>query len=150
MENTSITTIGKTVTIKGEISGDEALTIEGRVEGKISLQNSVYVKDSGVVNADIVSKSITIEGSVSGNITASEKVEIMPEGVMVGDIKAPRVVLNDGALLKGQIEMDITDERIRSKREAAENASVKRYSSEPTPETDESASVTTNLFRRRE
>ncbi len=143
MENTSITTIGKSVTIKGEITGDESLTIEGKVEGKIHLQNSVYVKDTGVVNADIESKSITIEGSVSGNITATEKVEILPEGVMVGDIKAPRVVLNDGALLKGQIEMEVTDEKIRAKREAADAAASKR-----TVESDEPSTPSVNLFRR--
>lgn len=137
-----MTTISKTVTIKGEIIGDEALTIEGKVEGKITLQNSVHVKDTGVVNADIISKSITIEGSVSGNITASEKVEIMPEGVMIGDIKAPRVVLNDGALLKGQIEMEVSDEKIRSKRTAAssDSYSSSSYGSE------ESSKV--NLFHK--
>jgi cytoskeletal protein CcmA (bactofilin family) len=129
MENKKMTTISKTVTIKGEIIGDEALTIEGKVEGKITLQNNVHVKDSGIVNADIISKSITIEGSVSGNITASEKVEIMPEGVMIGDIKAPRVVLNDGALLKGQIEMEVSDDKIRSKRAAATSGTSDSYSS---------------------
>jgi cytoskeletal protein CcmA (bactofilin family) len=149
MDTTSMTTIGKTVTVKGEISGDEALTIEGRVEGKITLQNSIYVKDTGVVNADVVSKSITIEGSVSGNIVASEKVEILPDGVMVGDIKAPRVVLNDGALLKGQIEMDISDEKIRAKRDAIDNQPAKRTT--PTDYTSQNPSdgeVTVNLFRK--
>ena len=147
METKSNTTIGKTVTIKGEITGDESLTIEGRVEGKILLQNSVYVKDTGVVNADIDAKSITIEGSVSGNINASEKVEILPEGVMVGDIKSPRVVLNDGALLKGQIEMEVSDEKIRAKREAADAAATKRLS-ENSPSSEEPATANVNLFRR--
>ena len=113
------TVIGKTIIIKGDIQGDEALTIEGKVEGKIQLESTIYVKESGVVNADISSHSITIEGAVSGNITATEKVEIMPNGIMVGDIKAPRVVINDGALLKGQVEMEVTDEKIRAKRDGA-------------------------------
>lgn len=115
----STTVIGKTITIKGDIQGDEALTIEGKVEGKIQLESTIHVKESGVVNADITSHSITIEGAVSGNITATEKVEILPNGIMVGDIKAPRVVINDGALLKGQVEMEVTDEKIRAKRDNA-------------------------------
>ncbi len=118
MAETSQTVIGKTITIKGDIQGDEALTIEGKVEGKIQLESTIHVKESGVVNADITSHSITIEGAVSGNITATEKVEIMPNGIMVGDIKAPRVVINDGALLKGQVEMEVTDEKIRAKRDS--------------------------------
>jgi len=122
-EDAAGTIIGKTVTIKGEIEGNEALTIEGIVEGKVTLQNDIRVKASGVVNADVHSRSITIEGSVSGNIVAQDKVEIMPQGIMVGDIKAPRVVINDGALLKGQVEMDISEDKIKAKREGIGSSS---------------------------
>lgn len=112
------TIVGKTVTVKGEIIGQESLTIEGRVEGKIQLENSIYVRESGVVNADISSQSITIAGSVSGNIVATDKVEILRGGIMLGDIKSPRVVVNDGANLKGHVEMDVTEEKITAKQKA--------------------------------
>ena len=80
------TVVGKTITVKGEIVGEESLTIEGRVEGKITLKNSIYVRETGVVNADIIVQSIILAGSITGNITASDKVEILRGGIMVGDI----------------------------------------------------------------
>ena len=101
----SQTVIGKTVTIKGEISGSEPLIIEGTVEGRVQIETSVMIRDSGLVKADLDAANLNIAGGVVGNIAVKEKVEIVNGGYVVGDIRAPRVVINDGASVKGHIEM---------------------------------------------
>ena len=98
--------IGKSIVIDGEISGDEDLVVQGTVKGKISLKESLFVENSGVVEADIETNNVEISGSVTGNIRASDKVEIKSDGRMVGDIKAPRILIADGAVFKGNVDMD--------------------------------------------
>ena len=100
------TIIGSTIVIDGEITGDEALVIQGTVKGRIALKESLYVDESGVVEADIETDNVEISGSVTGNITASERVEIKANGRMVGDVKSPRILIADGAAFKGHIDMD--------------------------------------------
>ena len=90
--------IGRSIVIDGEITGDEDLVIQGTVKGKISLKESLYVENSGVVEADIETQNEDISGSVTGNIRAPEKVELKSDGRMVGDIKAPRILIADGAV----------------------------------------------------
>ncbi len=103
----SNTIIGNTLVIDGEIVGEESLTILGTVKGRIELNNTLLVENEGKVEADIVVNKITINGSVTGNIKASEKVEIQEAGQMIGDIKSPRIFIADGAIFKGQIDMDV-------------------------------------------
>ncbi|MBN2695728.1 polymer-forming cytoskeletal protein [bacterium] len=103
----SNTIIGHTLVIDGEIVGDESLTILGTVKGKIELNNTLLVEKEGNVEADMIVNKITINGSVTGNIHAHEKVEIQEAGQMVGDIKSPRIFIADGAVFKGQIDMDV-------------------------------------------
>ncbi|MBW2699798.1 MAG: polymer-forming cytoskeletal protein [Deltaproteobacteria bacterium] len=98
--------IGRSIVIDGEITGDEDLVIQGTVKGKISLKESLYVENSGVVEADIETQNVDISGSVTGNIVATEKVELKSDGRMVGDIKAPRILIADGAVFKGNVDMD--------------------------------------------
>ena len=99
--------IGKSVIIKGELSGSEDLAIEGQVEGKIELQQNVLtIGANGKITAEIQAKTVMVLGEVSGNITADDKVEVATSGSMRGDILAPRVVLADGAKFKGAIDMD--------------------------------------------
>lgn len=100
------TVIGNTIVIDGEITGDEDLTIRGTVKGKISLSASLIVENSGVVEADIETKHVEVSGNVTGNITANEKVELKADGRMVGDIKAPRILIADGAVFKGNVDME--------------------------------------------
>lgn len=125
------TVVGKTINVKGEIVGQEPLTIEGRVEGKVLIESSVLVRESGIVFADINAHSITVAGSITGNIVASDKIEILRGGVMIGDIKAPRVVINDGANLRGNVEMDTSSEKIQERQKVAAEAAVQ--SSRPIP-----------------
>lgn len=101
------TIIGSTIVIDGEISGNEALVIQGRVKGRIALQESLYVDETGVVEANIETESVEISGAVTGNIAASERVELKTNGKMVGDIRSPRILIADGALFKGHIDMDV-------------------------------------------
>ena len=109
--------IGKTVTIKGEIQGSEPLVIEGTVEGRIQIDTSVMIRDSGLVKADLDAGTLNIAGGVIGNISVKEKVEIVNGGYVVGDIRAPRVVINDGASVKGHIEMEVDPEKAAARRQ---------------------------------
>lgn len=99
--------IGPGIHINGDISGDEDLIIEGRVDGKISLAaHQVSVGQSGEVKADITAKVIKIDGKVKGDLNGTEKVVISRSGNVHGNIVAPRMTLEDGAIFKGSIDMD--------------------------------------------
>jgi cytoskeletal protein CcmA (bactofilin family) len=99
------TVIGDSILINGRVTGDEDLTIRGRVEGEVSLTRTLIVDPTGVVKATVTVKNAIISGVVVGNVTATESVEITKDGRMVGEINAPRVILVDGASFKGRIEM---------------------------------------------
>jgi len=105
MEKTTVN-IGKSVVIKGELSGSEDLTIEGQVDGKIELrQNVLTIGPNGKIKAQVFAKSVVILGEVTGNVTASEKVDIRDNGSVDGDIAAPRVAIAEGAHFRGSIDM---------------------------------------------
>jgi cytoskeletal protein CcmA (bactofilin family) len=98
--------IGPTIYIKGDLSGEEDLIIEGRVEGKIELRrHSVTVGKNGKVKADIYGKKSTIEGEVQGNLYGEEQLVLRQTGTVRGNITAPRVSLEDGSNFKGSIDM---------------------------------------------
>jgi cytoskeletal protein CcmA (bactofilin family) len=98
--------IGKSVVIKGELTGSEDLTIEGHVEGKIELrQNVLTIGPNGKIKAQVFAKSVIILGEVTGNVTATEKVDLRDNGSVDGDIAAPRVAIAEGAHFRGSIDM---------------------------------------------
>ena len=98
--------IGKSVVIKGELTGSEDLTIEGHVEGKIELrQNVLTIGPNGRIKAQVFAKSVIILGEVTGNVTATEKVDLRDNGSVDGDIAAPRVAIAEGAHFRGSIDM---------------------------------------------
>jgi cytoskeletal protein CcmA (bactofilin family) len=98
--------IGKSVVIKGELTGSEDLTIEGHVEGKIELrQNVLTIGPNGRIKAQVFAKSVIILGEVTGNVTASEKVDLRDNGSVDGDIASPRVAIAEGAHFRGSIDM---------------------------------------------
>src|SRR5258706_12027630 len=106
MEN-KIVNIGQSIHIKGELTGNEDLTIEGKVEGKVFLKDhNLTVGANGKIVAEVNAKTVMILGEVTGNINADDKVEVAATGSMRGDIHAPRVVLADGGKFKGSIDMD--------------------------------------------
>ena len=99
-------TIGQSVQIKGELTGQEDLVIDGRIEGKISLKgHQLTIGPNGRIEAEVHAKSVQINGEVTGNVIADDKVEISPSGSVQGDITAPRVALADGSSFKGSIDM---------------------------------------------
>jgi len=99
-------TIGRTLVIKGEISGSEALYIDGRIEGKISMPESrVTVGRNGRVDASIKAREVVVMGKVTGNIECSDRVDIRAEGSVTGDISTVRISVEDGAALKGGIQV---------------------------------------------
>ena len=102
--------IGPGININGDISGNESLVIEGKVEGKIHLPgHQVEVGKAGRVHADIVAKFVRVEGELKGDIDGKEKVVIAKSGNVRGNISAPRVMLEDGAIFKGSIDIDPVD-----------------------------------------
>jgi cytoskeletal protein CcmA (bactofilin family) len=99
-------TIGRTLVIKGEISGAEALYIDGRIEGKISLpDNRVTIGRNGNVQANINAREVVVMGKVNGNIDCSDRVDIRSEGSVTGDVSTVRISVEDGAILKGGIQV---------------------------------------------
>ena len=98
--------IGKSVILKGELSGSEDLAIEGQIEGTIELRDHVLtIGPNGKIHAQIFAKSVVVLGEVHGNITATEKVDIRDNGSVDGDITAPRVAIAEGAQFRGKIDM---------------------------------------------
>jgi cytoskeletal protein CcmA (bactofilin family) len=99
--------IGKSVVIKGELSGSEDLFLDGEVEGSIELkQNSITVGANGRVKAKITAKSVVLEGKVNGNVFGSERVEIRGGAVVNGDIVTKRIVIAEGAYFKGSVNQE--------------------------------------------
>lgn len=99
-------TIGKSLVVKGEVTGSESLYIDGKVEGAINLPgNRVTVGRNGQVAANITAREIVVLGKVRGNMTASDRVDIRSEGSLTGDVAAQRISIEDGAFFKGGIDI---------------------------------------------
>jgi cytoskeletal protein CcmA (bactofilin family) len=100
-----MTIIGTNTFVNGNLEGDEDLTVEGRVEGSITLSKTLTVEVGGVVRANINVRNAVVSGILVGNVTAQESVHVTEQGRVVGDISAPRVILVDGASFRGNIDM---------------------------------------------
>ncbi|MBN2526261.1 MAG: polymer-forming cytoskeletal protein [Deltaproteobacteria bacterium] len=100
------TIIGSSIVIDGEISGDEELVIQGTVKGRIVLKENLFIEASGVAEADVETRNVSVSGKLTGDVHVSEKCEINDGGKVVGDIKAPRIVISDGAIFKGNVDME--------------------------------------------
>ena len=99
-------TIGKSLVVKGEVTGSESLYIDGKVEGAINLPgNRVTVGRNGQVAANITAREVVVLGKVRGNISASDRVDIRSEGSLTGDVTAQRISIEDGAFFKGGIDI---------------------------------------------
>jgi len=106
LNNQEQATIGKSLVIKGEVTGSESLYIDGRVEGTINLPgNRVTVGRNGQVQANINAKEVVVLGKVKGNVTASDRVDIRNEGSLGGDVICQRISIEDGAWFKGSIDI---------------------------------------------
>lgn len=127
--------IGKSVIIKGELTGSEDLTIEGHVEGKIELrQNVLTIGPNGRIKAQVFAKSVVILGEVTGNVTASEKVDLRDNGAVDGDIAAPRVAIAEGAHFRGSIDMQRAGAKPGEAPKAGDAAAAKPATPAATPQ----------------
>jgi cytoskeletal protein CcmA (bactofilin family) len=132
------TVIGETILINGKLTGDEDLTVRGRVEGELTLSRTLIVEPSGVVKANVAVKNAIVSGVVVGNVNATESVELTREGRMVGDIRAPRVIIVDGASFRGRVDMgEVEPGRITGDRPKAtpRPATVRPGAAPPKPPT---------------
>jgi len=101
-----IATIGKSVVVKGELSGSEDLYVDGEVEGSISLNGqSLTIGPNGHVRANIEARNVIVHGQLNGNIRASERVDLRKSASLTGDISTARVSIEDGAYFKGTIDI---------------------------------------------
>jgi cytoskeletal protein CcmA (bactofilin family) len=98
--------IGKSVLVKGELSGSEDLYLDGEVEGSIDLQeHSLTIGPHGRVRANVKARDVVVHGKVDGNIHGTERVELKRSAVLMGDIATQRIVIEDGAFFKGAIDI---------------------------------------------
>jgi len=99
-------TIGRSLVIKGEVSGSEALFVDGKIEGIINLaDNRVTIGRNGSVAANITAREVVIMGKVTGNIECSDRLDIRGEGTLTGDVVTQRISVEDGAVLKGSVQV---------------------------------------------
>ncbi len=98
--------IGKSVSIKGELSGSEDIYVDGEVDGSIQLSgNSLTIGPNGRVHANVSAKSVTVGGSLEGNIQATERTELRKTAVVNGDVQTQRIAIEEGAYFKGKLEI---------------------------------------------
>jgi cytoskeletal protein CcmA (bactofilin family) len=130
--------IGKSVLVKGELSGSEDLYLDGEVEGSIELRDhSLVIGPHGRVRAHINARDVTVHGKVDGNVKGTERVELKKSAVLVGDINTQRIIIEDGAFFKGAIDIQKEGAKTTAKREssvgtsAASSAATPAYSAAP-------------------
>ncbi len=98
--------VGKSVVIKGAISGSEDLYVDGEVEGSIELRsNSVTIGPNGKVKASVNAKSIVVQGKVDGSLIASDRLDLRKTAVVTGDVTTQRIAIEEGAFLKGKVDI---------------------------------------------
>lgn len=105
-------TIGRTLVIKGEVTGNESLYVDGRIEGSLTFKDHrVTVGRNGVVAANITAREVVIMGKVTGNIDCTDRVDIRSEGSLTGDIRSRRISVEDGAMVRGSVQLTPADHK---------------------------------------
>lgn len=97
--------ISQDLKIKGDLIGNDDLTVEGTVEGKIEIKSHLVIQSTGTVNAEVFAKKVTVAGKLFGNVQAEELVEIQPTGFLEGNIVSPKITIQEGAHFKGNVDM---------------------------------------------
>jgi cytoskeletal protein CcmA (bactofilin family) len=121
-------TIGRSLVIKGEISGTESLYIDGRIEGAVNFAgHRVTIGDNGSVAANISAREVVIIGVVQGNIQCTDRLDIRSQGSLTGDVTTHRISVEDGALLKGSVQIRAVEQKI----DKSQQAKTKQASAEP-------------------
>jgi cytoskeletal protein CcmA (bactofilin family) len=104
--------IGRSLVIKGEISGAESLYVDGRIEGTINIpEHRVTIGRNGVVAADVNAREVVIMGKVNGNIICSDRLDIRSEGSVTGDVVTQRISVEDGAHLRGSVQVQAAEQK---------------------------------------
>jgi len=97
--------IGAQTRLKGEVTGDEDIIVEGFVEGQIRISRDLRIGPGGVVKATVEARSVVVSGELNGDCQASDRVEIQAKGCLTGNIRAPRLAIAEGAVFRGNSEM---------------------------------------------
>jgi cytoskeletal protein CcmA (bactofilin family) len=99
--------IGSKIIIRGQVSGTQDLVVEGRIEGRVSLENRLTVEESGTIEADLEVVDASFKGEVRGDITASRSAVLHPTARVLGNIRAPKLVIEEGARFSGTVDMEV-------------------------------------------
>ncbi len=100
-------TIGPGIVVNGRITGSATVSVSGRVEGTIALDDELIVEDGGVVVADVEAESVTVYGTFEGTMQARDTVRLCSGSTVTGDVRAPRVIIEEGARFRGDVDMDV-------------------------------------------
>ncbi|MBI3694376.1 MAG: polymer-forming cytoskeletal protein [Acidobacteria bacterium] len=115
--------IGKSVIVKGEISGSEDLYVDGEVRGSIELRDhSLTVGPNGKVEANVIAREIVVQGTLNGNVHAGDKIEIRKTGSLLGDLTTARIIIEDGAYFKGSIDISKPGQKTETPRPSLTSA----------------------------
>jgi len=124
-------TIGRSLVIKGEVSGTEPLYIDGRVEGSVHFPDSrVTIGRNGSVTANIDAKEVVIMGTVKGNVQCTDRLDIRSEGSLTGDVTTQRISVEDGALMKGSVQVRASEQKNTRTDSQSKSAEVKHATTE--------------------
>ncbi len=118
-------TIGRSLVIKGEVKGEESIYIDGQIEGTINFgEHRVTIGRNGKVVANISAREVVIMGSVKGNIQCTDRVDIRAEGCLTGDVVTQRISVEDGAILKGSVQIRTTEAKPENKKDKSQHQST--------------------------
>jgi len=119
-DRTDVGHIGKSVVIRGELTGNEDLYLDGEIEGNINLRDhKLVIGPNGKIKASITARDIVLHGRVEGNVSATERVELKKACTLVGDVSTQRIVIEDGAYFKGSIDIKDKENRTESRKPMA-------------------------------
>ncbi len=136
MEKTGKSIVGPSLVIKGRVTArNQALKVQGRIEGELDLDDILIVEDQGVIEASLMCREAHIAGQVSGNIYATEKAVIEPKGRVTGALFAPVFSVSEGARLDGSVEMDAQDGALEKKFRLAAGQPAQPKQSRPAKKT---------------
>jgi cytoskeletal protein CcmA (bactofilin family) len=111
--------IGPKTVIKGDVTGDEDVTVEGTIEGQVRISRDLRVAPGGTVRATVEAQSVVVSGEVVGDCAALQRVEIQSSGRLTGNIRAPRIVIAEGAVFKGNSDMSSRKDERKDKAAAS-------------------------------
>lgn len=100
-------TIGAGIVVNGRLSGDEEVTVLGKIEGTIALENALIIDEQGSVVADVEAQTIAVTGSLEGDVVAHQRITLHNGCNVTGNLRAPRIVIEEGARFKGNVDMDV-------------------------------------------